>query len=92
VVRIGAWLTSSDGRDLTGEPVRFDLPHHVRPGEQANLSLRLTAPRVHDGAVRLHVGLVKELCFWFRDKGAAELAIPLAYEQSPASPAAARSG
>lgn len=92
VVRIGAWLTGLDGRNLTGEPVRFDLPHHVRPGEQVDLSLRLTAPRVHDAGVRLHVGLVKELCFWFRDKGAAELAIPLAYEQSQATAAASRSG
>ena len=92
MVRIGAWLTGLDGRNLTGEPVRFDLPHHVRPGEQVDVSLRLTAPRVHDAGVRLHVGLVKELCFWFRDKGAAELAIPLAYEQSQATAAASRSG
>jgi len=79
VVRAGAWLTSGDGRNLTGEPVRVALPHHVRPGEQVELVLPLTAPPAQDG-LRLHVGLVKEMCFWFRDQGSADLTIPLSYE------------
>jgi SAM-dependent methyltransferase len=76
MVRAGAWFTTRDGRNLTGEPVRFPLPGHLRPGEQCTLPLRLAAPESVDG-VQLNIGLVKELCFWFRDKGATDLTVPL---------------
>lgn len=79
MVRAGAWLTAADGRNLTGEPLRTPLPHHVPPGGHVDLSLRLDAPGRVDG-LRFNVGLVKELCFWFRDKGAADASIPLEFE------------
>ena len=81
-VRAGAWFSTRDGRNLTGEPIRFPLPRHIRPGEQVTLPLQLTAPGRVDG-LQLNLGLVKELCFWFRDKGSPDRTIPTEYE--PAS-------
>jgi SAM-dependent methyltransferase len=81
-VRAGAWFSTRDGRNLTGEPIRFPLPGHIRPGEQFTLPLRLTAPgRVDD--LQLNLGLVKELCFWFRDRGSPDRTIPAEYDPAP---------
>lgn len=74
MVRIGAWFGARDGRNLTGEPPRFVLPHHVKPGQLVRVKIHLVAP---EGAEQLHVGLVKELCFWFRDKGGVDFVLPL---------------
>lgn len=81
MVRAGAWFSTRDGRNLTGEPVRFPLPDHLRPGQQCTVPLRLIAPGRVDG-LQLNIGLVKELCFWFRDKGSSDLTIPLDYESA----------
>ncbi len=74
VVRLGAWWSAADGRNLTGEPVRFQLPRHVRPGEAQPMSVSIAVPP--DGA-QLHLGLVKEGYFWFRDRGAPDAVVPL---------------
>jgi SAM-dependent methyltransferase len=78
-VRAGAWFTTRDGRNLTGEPLRFPLPGHLRPGEQCTVTVRLVPPDRVDG-LQLNLGLVKELCFWFRDKGSSDRTIALEYE------------
>lgn len=72
VVRLGVWFATSDGRNLTGEPVRIGLPRDVRPDESVTLQATIDAPAVRAGSVQMHVGLVKEQCFWFRDKGCAD--------------------
>ena len=77
-VRVGASFVTADGTNLTGEPRRFHLPGHVGPQEHFTLQLELTAP--HDapsGRLHLHVGLVKEHYFWFRDIGSADAVIPI---------------
>jgi SAM-dependent methyltransferase len=77
-VRIGATFVTSDGLNLTGEPIRFGLPAHVRPGEDVNVVLNLTAPAgVDPNTLQVQVGLVKELYFWFRDQGSPDQVIPL---------------
>lgn len=77
MVRVGAWFSATDGRSLTGEPIRAALPRHVRPGEQCEVVVRLTAPPREAAGIRLHIGLVKELCFWFRDQGGTDAVFPL---------------
>lgn len=79
MVRVGAWFSDADGRNLTGEPIRAPLPHHVRPGEECEVVIRLTAPERSAAGIRLHVGLVKELCFWFRDQGGTDEVFPLEF-------------
>lgn len=76
-VRIGASFVTRDGRNLTGEALRFELPAIVRPGEQVRVELSLVAPDADPEGLRLHVGLVKEMYFWFRDQGSPDLVIPL---------------
>jgi hypothetical protein len=39
------------------------------------------APGRVDG-LQLNLGLVKELCFWFRDKGSIDRTIPLEFESA----------
>ncbi len=80
MVRVGAWFTTVDGRNCTGEPVRFHLPHALAPGQRCSLAMRLEAPAAPIDGLSLNVGLVKELCFWFRDKGSPDVAIPVRYE------------
>jgi SAM-dependent methyltransferase len=75
-VRIGAAFVTVDGTNLTGEPERFPLPGHVAPGESVSVRLDLTAPaEAPPGRLHLHVGLVKELYFWFRDVGSPDAVI-----------------
>jgi hypothetical protein len=50
----------------------------VRPGEQCEVVIRLAAPPRQAG-IRLHVGLVKELCFWFRDQGSTDEVFPVEF-------------
>jgi SAM-dependent methyltransferase len=76
-VRVGATFAAADGTNLTGEPLRFPLPDHVRPQESVRVPLALTAPRGVSGPISLRVGLVKELYFWFRDVGSADAVIPI---------------
>jgi SAM-dependent methyltransferase len=76
VVRVGAWWSGSNGRNIGGEPQRAPLPGHVRPGEEFPLTLSVVAP-VDVTGVQLRLGLVKEKCFWFRDRGGADVTVPL---------------
>lgn len=77
MVRLGAWFVDADGRNLSGEPVRFGLPDEMRPGDTATIALHLTVPVEASTGARLRLGLVKERCFWFREKGVADVEVPL---------------
>lgn len=77
MVRLGAWFVDADGRNLTGEPVRFGLPGALRPGDAATIALHLPVPPEAGPGARLSVGLVKERCFWFREKGVPDVEIGL---------------
>lgn len=75
MVRLGAWIVDDHGRNLTGEPVRFGLPDALRPGDAATIALHLPVPADAGPGARLSVGLVKERCFWFREKGVPDVEI-----------------
>lgn len=82
MVRVGAWFADADGRSVSGEPARFGLPRDLRPGDAATIALALTAPPAPaNGRLSLRVALVKELCFWFRDKGVPDVEIRLDYDE-----------
>ena len=75
-VRVGAVFVTADGTNLTGEPQRFSLPEHVGPQQRVSVRMELTVPfDAPPGRLRLRIGLVKELYFWFRDVGSPEVEI-----------------
>jgi hypothetical protein len=76
-VRMGASFVTREGRDLTGEALRFELPAIVRPGEEVRVELSVVTPDTDPERLCLHIGLVKEMYFWFRDQGSPDLVIPL---------------
>lgn len=76
-VRLGAAFVTADGTNLTGEPLRFVLPSHVRPQERVSVRMDLTAPIDAPDGVSLRAGLVKERYFWFRDVGSPDAVIPI---------------
>ena len=78
-VRAGVRALAEDGRNLTGEPLRFALPRDLKPGDEARLDLDLP-PLAVTGALRLKVDLVKEYYFWFEDQGSPSLTIPVVSE------------
>jgi len=76
MVRVGACWLDSDGNDLGLDIPHFELPRDVRPGESVEAAL-LIPPVRKKGSLYLQIDLVKELCFWFREKGSAVKRLPL---------------
>jgi SAM-dependent methyltransferase len=68
MVRVGANWLDSDENDLGLDIPHFELPHDVRPGESVEATF-LIPPIRKKGSFYLEIDLVKELCFWFREKG-----------------------
>jgi len=75
IVKVGAWIANSQGNVLGGEPQRITLPRDVAPGEEITVEAKVPAP-LEKGAYLLHFDLVKEFCFWFREKGSPVPAAP----------------
>lgn len=76
MVRVGASWVDSDGNDLGPDIPHFELPCDVRPGESVEAALLIPAVR-KKGSLYLQIDLVKELCFWFREKGSDAKQLPL---------------
>jgi len=67
--------------DPLGNPIVWDghrtaLPNPVEPGESAELSVRVVAPRP-PGSYRLAFDLVDEFRFWFEEVGSMPLDLPV---------------
>jgi SAM-dependent methyltransferase len=68
MVRVGVSLLNPERRSLGVDIPHFELPRDVGPGEAVELTLAFP-PLQKKGPVYLQFDLVKELCFWFREKG-----------------------
>ena len=85
-VRVGTrWRGEIDGA-IVAEDGRGALDGPLGPGEQADVEVVITAPRV-PGAYRLEVDLVQELVAWFRDRGSFAVQSTVAVEGAPVSAA-----
>jgi hypothetical protein len=62
------WLNAADEKLVTDMDGRYGLDKNLRPGEQTEVPLTITAPKVPGGYV-LEVDLVQEAVAWFHDKG-----------------------
>lgn len=68
--------TSQPGATLQFGSERSDLTKPLAPGESATLQIQVQAPE-QPGDYRFSFDLVQELVFWFSDKGADTLTVPV---------------
>jgi hypothetical protein len=61
------WLNAADEKVLTSMDGRFGLPRDLKPGEETEVALLITAPK-NPGEYILDVDLVQEQVAWFHDK------------------------
>ena len=86
-VRLGNHWLGADGSLVVCDDGRADLRTSVAPGEEATLTLSVTAPR-RPGDYLLELDMVEEDVAWFGDLGSPTLRIPASVR--PARAAAAR--
>jgi hypothetical protein len=68
-VAVGNRWLKSDGKTLvTNMDGRFGIPKDVKPGEEVEISLQVTAPK-EPGEYVLDLDLIQEQVAWFSDKG-----------------------
>ena len=63
------WL-DKDGKHTNEEEAHNGIPRDLRPGDEAEVPLRITAPK-EPGEYLLEVDMVQEGVSWFSDKGSA---------------------
>ena len=64
------WLHAADEKLVTNMDGRYGLPRNLKPGEDTEVPLLITAPK-DPGEYILDVDLVQEQVAWFSDKGSA---------------------
>ncbi len=79
VVRLGVSLLHENLALAEYALCRFEIPHDVRPGQRIDLDLNFPPIR-KTGTFLIRLDLVKELCFWFADKGSPGLDIQVKAE------------
>jgi hypothetical protein len=63
-----SWFDSQNKRIEKNPYVRSGLPRDLRPGEEAEIPLAITAPSA-PGDYTLQIDLVQEMVSWFAEKG-----------------------
>lgn len=67
-IRLGNHWWNSDRSPAIFDDARLDLPAAVRPGEELELVLTVTAPS-HPGSYVLEIDMLQEYVSWFKVKG-----------------------
>ncbi|MQA12333.1 MAG: methyltransferase domain-containing protein [Pseudonocardiaceae bacterium] len=79
-IRLGNHWLAGD-RVLIQDDGRSDLPHTFRPGQDAELTLPITAPG-RAGDYQLELDLVQETVSWFADLGSRPARLPVRVEHA----------
>jgi hypothetical protein len=79
VVRLGVSLLDENLPLAKYGLCRFEIPCDVPPGQRIDLDLNFP-PINKKGTFLIHLDLVKELCFWFAEKGSPVLDIQVKAE------------
>jgi hypothetical protein len=69
------WL-DAEGRAVTNDDGRGSLPRDLRPGEEAEITFQVNAPR-RPGNYLLELDMLQEGVFWFALKGSHTLRVPV---------------
>ncbi|MCM3871104.1 MAG: DUF916 domain-containing protein [Pyrinomonadaceae bacterium] len=64
------WLKAGGEQLVTNMDGRYGLPKNLKPGEEVEVPLQITAPK-DPGEYILEVDMLQEQVAWFRDKGSA---------------------
>ena len=70
------WLTANGSAVVNDLDSRTTLPHDLRPGDEAELVLIVTAPPI-EGEYLLEIDMVHEGVTWFYQKGSPTLRWPV---------------
>jgi hypothetical protein len=71
------WLKAEGGQLVTNMDGRYGLPKNLKPGEEVEVPLQITAPK-DPGEYILEVDLVQEQVAWFGDKGSSTAKVKVA--------------
>ena len=74
------WLKAKGEQLLTRMDGRHGLPNNLKPGEEVEVPLQITAPN-EPGEYILEVDLVQEQVAWFSDKGSPTAKVKVAVVQ-----------
>ena len=74
------WLKAGDETLVTNMDGRYGLPRNLKPGEDAEVPLLITAPK-EPGDYILEVDLVQEQVAWFHDKGSETARVTIKVER-----------
>lgn len=74
------WLRAEGEQLVTNMDGRYGLPKNLKPGEEVEVSLQITAPK-DAGEYILEVDLVQEQVAWFSDKGSPTAKVKVAVVQ-----------
>ena len=71
------WLKAQGEQLVTNMDGRYGLPRNLKPGEEVEVPLQITAPK-DPGEYILEVDLVQEQVAWFSDKGSPTAKVKIA--------------
>jgi hypothetical protein len=74
------WLAAADGKLVTDMDGRFGVDRDLKPGEETEVPLAITAPNT-PGEYTLEVDLVQEQVAWFHDKGSTPARVRITVER-----------
>lgn len=74
------WLEAASEKLLTDMDGRYGLPRNLKPGEETEVPLLITAPK-DPGDYILELDLVQEQVAWFHDKGSGMARVQIRVER-----------
>lgn len=80
-IRLGNHWLSQEGDLLINDDGRASLAQNLKPMEEVNVDLNVTAP-VEPGKYILELDMVQEMVSWFKDKGSLTVKVPVQVEES----------
>ncbi|GMR24156.1 MAG: hypothetical protein BMS9Abin37_2663 [Acidobacteriota bacterium] len=88
-INLGNHWLAQDGTMERQDDARAGLPHAVKPGEAAEISIAVTTSE-KKGSYRLELDLVHETITWFKDRGSESCELGFEVAEGAATPSGSR--